>query len=45
MSNAMEALSLGLTEADITAIATRHLDEHGLETASWQSKVGFTKPF
>ncbi|KAK9497646.1 hypothetical protein O3M35_004335 [Rhynocoris fuscipes] len=39
MSKAVEALSVGVTEADITAIANRHLDEHGIETASWQSKV------
>lgn len=39
MSKAVEGLSLGLTEADITAIANRHLEEHGMQIASWQSKL------
>lgn len=39
MCKAVEGLSLGLTEADITAIASRHLEEHGIQIASWQSKL------
>lgn len=39
MCKAVEGLSLGLTESDITAIASRHLEEHGMQIASWQSKV------
>lgn len=39
MSKALEGLSLGLTEADITAIAKKHQEEHGMEIASWESQV------
>ncbi|XP_014244960.1 protein C12orf4 [Cimex lectularius] len=39
MSKALEGLGLGLTESDITAIAKRQQEEHGLEIARWQSKL------
>ncbi|BES90867.1 Uncharacterized conserved protein (DUF2362) [Nesidiocoris tenuis] len=39
MSKALEGLSLGLTEADITAIAKKHQEEHGMEIASWESQL------
>ncbi|KAF6216125.1 hypothetical protein GE061_000463 [Apolygus lucorum] len=39
MSKALEGLSLGLTEADITAVAKRQQEEHGIEIASWESQL------
>ncbi|KAL1110230.1 hypothetical protein AAG570_008307, partial [Ranatra chinensis] len=39
MVRAIEGVNSSLTEADVTALAGRHLEEHNMENAQWESKL------